>query len=422
MFQTIPWCLVPQSEFSKLLQRQHVILTICRATPSGENLADRAGAFCSMICANGSPESQTDLWGSGSPSLFFVTLLPQPIHGDHTRARITGKRPLGKEWQQWKQLNPPSSCPEHLWISHNFITYLHTLAVFDVHHVDAIFRTRGGSAQQVLLGKIHTGHQAREEVLENLAVGPGSRASHPCGHILWLCREPPNIEGLIHQIAIYTDIYIYMIYVFLYIYIYVCICVCYYVISSHIKSYHIISYYIILFYFILFIRPWSCHNFTHYMDTRDMNEDSKRMSFTCLTQAAVSTFRCSEFSHQDSTYGWHAIFKSTEPTSTYTMFAQCLEMPLFYKCYMIFTQKPNWPKLAQTISLEDSPSPCSPCRYLLILRIKDTEPFVCRATGHPAAIVAETYRNHPATVLVFGHLEKALHCGPVEKVPKSSRN
>ena len=71
MFQAIPWCLVPQSEFSKLLQRQHVILTICRATPSGENLADRAGAFCSMICANGSPESQTDLWGSGSPSLFF---------------------------------------------------------------------------------------------------------------------------------------------------------------------------------------------------------------------------------------------------------------------------------------------------------------------------------------------------------------
>ena len=53
-----------------------------------------------------------------------------------------------------------------------------------------------------------------------------------------------------------------------------------------------------------------------------------------------------------------------------------------------------------------SSDPLWPWRYVPILRIKDTEPFVCRATGHPAAIVAETYRNHPAAVLVFGHLEK----------------
>ena len=417
MFQTIPWCLVPQSEFSKLLQRQHVILTICRATPSGENLADRAGAFCSMICANGSPESQTDLWGSGSPSLFLVTLLtllhPQPIHGDHTRARIRGKRPLGKEWQQqWKQLNPPSSCPEHLWISHNFITYLHTLAVLDVHHVDAIFRTRGGSAQQVLLGKIHTGHQAREEVLENLAAGPGSRASHPCGHILWLCREPPNIEGLIHQIAIYTDIiyyiyiiYIYMIYVFLYLYIYICVIILYQVIS-----YHIILYYIILYYVyalevaITLLIMWTPVIWTK-IPSAWASPD---------TSCGVNIW-CSEFSHQDSTYGWHKLHQPT-PCLLNVWKCHC------FISFILFSPSSHLPKLAQTISLEDSPSSCSPCRYLLILRIKDTEPFVCRATGHPAAIVAETYRNHPATVLVFGHLEKALHCGPVEKVPKSSRN
>ena len=100
---------------------------------------------------------------------------------------------------------------------------------------------------------------------------------------------------------------------------------CYYIISSHIISYHIVLYHIILC-----IRPWSCHNFTHYVDTRDMNEDSKRMSFTW------HKLRCQHLMLRVQPSGFD--LRVTQATSTYTMFAQCLEMPLFYKFYIIFTQ------------------------------------------------------------------------------------